>query len=239
MAKEITFYNIGWILIFPEIYGIQYKAPEIFRTRSAHLVKIALWIFYADGNILSILSFTEGLWKRPINAMFCFRVADNQHERGVEAPRETHPSLFWSKYWDSRLPAEENHQSSVRTKSFRNNRLDPRHVRVHSEEVERFDGSNALKLQSGCDGGSSPPVLVLVAGLVSLVRLWWWWNSPCDLSKSSWTKQNLNRWDKKIHFHHDKISRPEEVKRTLFLVIQFSTLHIMSFIQSCHSLFLI
>jgi len=112
-----------------------------------------------------------GGWCQTRNMKMIFRVADNQHERGVEAPRETHPSLFWSKYWDSRLPAEENHQSSVRTKSFRNNRLDPRHVRVHSEEVERFDGSNALKLQSGCDRWSSPPVLVLVAGLVSLVRL--------------------------------------------------------------------
>ena len=137
--------------------------------------------------------------RRPIQRIFCFRVAENQHERIVEVPRKTHPSLFWSKYWNSRLPGgrdqydHDQHgyqgdyeDSQVRTKSIRNNRLDPRHVRIPAEEVERFDGSNALKLKSSSDSSRSISVLV-VAAVLTLVRLWWWWNlsSPGDKGPTS------------------------------------------------------
>lgn len=112
--------------------------------------------------------------------LVCSRVADNQHERVQEHPRKTHPSLFWSKYWKTgaRLPSERDHydhssgESSVRTKSLRNNRLDPRHVRLQPGEAETFDGSNALKLKSSCDSLRSIPSLVFLSlALIVRVRL--------------------------------------------------------------------
>jgi len=111
---------------------------------------------------------TVGGWCRTKNMKMIFRVAENPHERAVEVPPRSHP---WAKLWPTARDSYHRPDNRLRTKSLRNNRLDPRHVRLQSEELERFDGSNALKLQSSCDSFRSIPALVFLSLATYLVRL--------------------------------------------------------------------
>jgi len=111
-----------------------------------------------------------GGWCSSKNMKMTFRVAESKLESSSQL-HHSRPAIFWSKYWNSRVP---DMRDVYRTRDFdpdysdsgdsqrdfvRNSegetRLDPRYVRTRGEKSQRyneeFDGTNALRLKSSSE----------------------------------------------------------------------------------------
>ena len=111
---------------------------------------------------------------------FC-RVAESVLESSSQTLHQSRPAIFWSKYWNSRVP---DLRDVYRTRDFisdysdtedqdefvRNDDgvSDPRYVRTRGEKSHRyneeFDGTNALRLKS-----SSGKLIFNLSALVILL----------------------------------------------------------------------
>jgi len=102
------------------------------------------------------------------NMKISFRVAESTMESSSQSLHRARPAIFWSKYWNSRVP---DLRDVYRTQDFVSDYsdldgqdefvrtddgetgLDPRYVRTRGEKSHRyneeFDGTNALRLKSG------------------------------------------------------------------------------------------
>jgi len=115
------------------------------------------------------------------NMKMTFRVAESVLESSSQTLHQSRPAIFWSKYWNSRVP---DLRDVYRTRDFisdysdtedqdefvRNDDgvSDPRYVRTRGEKSHRyneeFDGTNALRLKS-----SSGKLIFNLSALVILL----------------------------------------------------------------------
>eukprot|EP00092_Neocalanus_flemingeri_P000327 GFUD01000349.1.p1 GENE.GFUD01000349.1~~GFUD01000349.1.p1 ORF type:complete len:269 (+),score=44.81 GFUD01000349.1:138-944(+) len=106
-----------------------------------------------------------GGWCSSNKMKMTFRVAESKMESSSQSLHHSRPAIFWSKYWNSRVP---DLRDVYRTRDFepdysdsqddlvRNSdgetRVDPRFLRTRGEKSHRyneeFDGTNALRLKS-------------------------------------------------------------------------------------------
>jgi len=93
-----------------------------------------------------------------------FRVAESILETSSQTLQNSRPAIFWSKYWNSRVPDlrdiyrtrdysdREGQEEFVRSDEVG---TDPRYVRARAEKSHRyneeFDGTNALRLKSSSE----------------------------------------------------------------------------------------